>query len=237
MSQPSAALAGALAHLETRWGNAAVSLGAGHPATSAEALASGLPELDALLGPGGLPRAAAASLHGPTSSGKTTLALHWMARAQAAGAIVAYLDLGRTFDPLEAVSRGIDLRWLLVLRPANADEGFALAAALVSGRAIDVLVADLPERLPVRHDATLRRLAAHARRAEARLILLEPSSLTAALHSALAETVGLRLELEQHGWLRLGRDVIGRRIRVNVAKNRFGIPGRAADIEIRYLAD
>jgi hypothetical protein len=254
-------LGDALARLETRWGSAAVRVGgASGPRTqavlaldgevppaaapeivdrtlAAGGLASGLPELDALLGPSGLPRAAAACLRGAGSSGKTTLALHWLARAQAQGAIAAYLDLGRSFDPLEAASRGVDLRWLLVLRPADADEGFALAGALLDGRAVELLVVDLPDRLPVRLDATLRRLAAHARRAGARLIVLEPVRLADRLHAALAEAVGLRLELEQRGWLRLGRDIVGRRIDVSVAKSRFGPPGRRAEIEIRYLPE
>jgi hypothetical protein len=253
----------ALARLETRWGSAAVKIGA-EPARQTQgglALASapaqpgpapistvppqadrsslftGLSELDALLGPNGLPAAAAASLLGSGSSGKTTLALHWLAQAQAQGAIAAYLDLGRAFDPLEAASRGVDLSWLLVLRPSEPEEGFALAAALLGGRAVELLVVDLPDRLPARHEATLRRLAAHARRVGARLIMLEPVRLAAPLHAALGEAVGLRLELEQRGWLRLGRDIVGRRIGVVVAKSRFGPPGRQAEIEIRYLAE
>ncbi|HVM30220.1 MAG TPA: hypothetical protein VM305_05550 [Candidatus Limnocylindrales bacterium] len=253
-------LGSALARLETRWGSAAVKVGAGSgwtvdgvPAPADElvsgsspstlsvadgsALFTGLPELDVLLGPSGLPPAAAASLLGAGSSGKTTLALHWLAQAQAHGAIAAYLDLARCFDPLEAVSRGVDLRWLLVLRPADPDEGFALAAALLGGHAVELLVVDLPDRLPARHEASLRRLAAHARRVGARLIVLEPVRLAAPLHGALAEAVGLRLELEQRGWLRLGRDIVGRRIGVVVAKSRFGAPGRQAEVEIRYLAD
>ena len=245
-------LGGALARLETRWGSAAVTLGAlalapqpidgavPEPAASAsadEVLASGFSQLDRLLGPGGLPRAVAASLHGAGSSGKTTLALHWLAQAQAHGAIAAYLDLGRSFDPLEAASRGVDLRWLLVLRPVDADEGFGLAAALLAGQAIDLLIVDLPERLPPRHEASLRRLAAHARRVAARLIVLEPAALSSALHGALAESVALRLELEQRAWLRLGRDIVGRRIGINVAKNRFGPPGRSTELDIHYLAD
>jgi len=209
----------------------------GHGRPADDVLASGFRQLDELLGPGGLPRAVAASLHGSGSSGKTALALHWLAQAQAQGAIAAYLDLARAFDPLEAASRGVDLRWLLVLRPANADEGFGLAAGLLAGQAIDLLVVDLPERLAASHEAALRRLAAHARRVAARLIVLEPVSLGASLHGALAETVALRLELEQRAWLRLGRDVVGRRIGVNVAKNRFGPPGRTTEIDIHYLAD
>ena len=69
------------------------------------------------------------------------------------------------------------------------------------------------------------------------MIVLEPVRLAAPLHGALAEAVGLRLELEQRGWLRLGRDIVGRRIGVVVAKSRFGAPGRQAEVEIRYLAD
>ncbi len=203
-----------------------------------EIVPTGFARLDALIGTGGLPRGASASFRGARSSGKTALALHCLAQAQARGGIVAFLDLARIFDPLEAAARGVDLRWLLVVRPRDVEEGWALAAALVSGRQIDLLVVDLPERLSAAsHDASLRRLAAHARRTSVRLIVLEPSSLAAAVHGALAESVSLRLELEQRAWLRAGRDIVGRRVRVNVAKNRFGAPGRETEIEIRYLAD
>ena len=202
-----------------------------------EIVPTGFARLDALLGTGGLPRGASASFRGAVSSGKTSLALHCLAQAQARGGIAAFLDLSRGFDPLEAVSRGVDLRWLLILRPQDANEGFALAAALLSGRAIDLLVVDLPDRLPSRLEAPLRRLGAHARRSAIRLIVLEPAGLAGSVHGALAESVGLRLELEQRAWLRAGRDVVGRRVSVTVAKNRFGPPGRATELEIRYLDD
>lgn len=255
-------LVSALARLETRWGSAAVRVGSGGPrvngalalapepmveplpaapvgapSSAPDTVSTGFASLDALLGTGGLPRAVSASLRGARSSGKTTLALHCIAQAQAQGAIVAIIDIARVFDPLEAVSRGIDLRWLLIVRPEDPEEGLAIAGALLSGRAVDLLLVDLPERLPLRHEASLRRLAAHARRTAARLIVLEPASLDGPLHGALAEVVGLRLELEHRAWLRLGRDVVGRRVSVNVAKNRFGPPGRATDIDIRYLDD
>jgi recombination protein RecA len=254
------ALDSALARLESRWGSAAVRLGSGQsgprpPVSGALALAplpeplpapapaerevlpTGFPRLDAVLGQGGLPRGASASFRGGQSSGKTALALHCLAQAQAQGAIVAFLDLSRSFDPLEAASRGVDLRWLLVLRSSDAQEGFALAGALLAGRQVDLLVVDLPARLPAQHESGLRRLAAHARRQAIRLIVLEPLSIGRNLHGALAESVGLRLELEQRAWLRAGRDVVGRCVQVSVAKNRFGPPGRATELEIRYLAD
>ena len=202
-----------------------------------EIIPTGFGRLDELLGTGGLPRGVSASFRGSRSSGKTALALHCLAQAQARGGIVAFLDLCRIFDPLEAVARGVDLRWLLVVRPADLDEGWAIAAALVAGRQIDLLIVDLPGRMRASHESSLRRLAAHARRSSVRMIVLEPTGLAPPVHGALAESVALRLELEQRAWLRAGRDVVGRRVTVTVAKNRFGPPGRETEIEIRYVAD
>ena len=243
------ALSSALARLESRWGSAAVRVGLGEGAGAhvpagtapagevAEIVSTGFARLDELLGTGGLPRGVSASFRGSSSSGKTALALHCLAQAQARGAIVAFLDLGRVFDPLEAVARGVDLRWLLVCRPQDVDEGWSLAAALVAGHSIDLLVIDLPPGLRAGHEAALRRLAAHARRQKVRLIVLEPVNLALPVHGAVAESVGLRLDLEQRAWLRAGRDIVGRSVTVSVAKSRFGLPGRQTEIEIRYLAD
>jgi len=202
---------------------------------TADLISTGFPALDALLGPGGLPRQASATIRGGASSGKTTLALRCMAEAQSLGAIVAYLDLSEGFDPLEAVSRGVDLRWLVVLRPADPAEGFVLAGSLLGGRAVDLLVVDLPARLPRGQEQILRRLAAHARRVGARLIVLEPAELTGSIQSTLAELMSLRLELARRAWIRVGRDVVGQQTEVTVAKNRFGPPGRRVELEIRYI--
>lgn len=200
-------------------------------------VSTGFPRLDALLGPGGLPRQVSAALRGDLSSGKTTLALRCIAEAQARGAIAAWLDLPGALDPLEAVARGVDLRWFLVIRPADPAQGLALAAALLSGRAVDFLVVDLPAGLPARQEAALRRLSGHARRVGARFIALEPPVLPGNLHGALAEVTGLRLELQREGWIRLGRDVVGQQTRVTVAKNRFGPPGRHVSLEIHYTGE
>jgi hypothetical protein len=82
------------------------------PGPATEVVSTGFPTLDALLGTGGLPRRAVATLRGDASSGKTTLALRAVAQAQAAGGIVAWLDGGRTFDPLEAAARGVEVPWV-----------------------------------------------------------------------------------------------------------------------------
>ena len=94
---------------------------------------TGFAALDAILGPGGLPRTASVALQGDHSSGKTTLALRLAAEAQAAGRIVAWLDLARSFDPVEAVTRGIRPEWLVVLTPTDLEEALALAGGAAHG--------------------------------------------------------------------------------------------------------
>ena len=200
---------------------------------------TGFAALDAILGMGGLPRSATVALRGDASSGKTTLALRLAAEAQATGAIVAWLDLARAFDPVEAVARGIRPEWLVVLTPVDLEEALGLSAALLAARTVDLLVVDLPDgRDPavsgVRVGDRLGRLAALARRAGTLLVVVEPNALGRGLAAAVEEASGLRLELERTGWIRLGRDVVGQRSAVTVARNRHGPPGRRADLEILY---
>jgi recombination protein RecA len=200
-----------------------------------EIVPTGFAELDAILGPGGLPRTASVAIRGDGSSGRTTLALRLAAEAQAAGGIVAWLDLGRSFDPIEAVARGIQPEWLVVATPSDPDEGLAIAGALLASRSVDLLVVDLPGATGASRTLAdrLGRLAALARRASTTLVLIEPPG-GGRLSSAVAAAAGLRLELVRRAWIRLGQDVVGQRTEVTVARNRFGPPGRRAELRILY---
>ena len=204
---------------------------------------TGFAALDAILGPGGLPRSASVAIRGDGSSGRTTLVLRLAAEAQAAGSIVAWLDLSRSFDPVEAVARGVRLEWLVVITPETLDEGLAIGGALLAGRSVDLLVLDLPGgRLaatdrPARIADRLGRLAALARRSETLLVVLEPPGRPGSaggLATAVAESTGLRLELARRSWIRLGRDIVGQRTEALVARNRYGPPGRRATLRILY---
>jgi hypothetical protein len=176
--------------------------GAAAPDADGRIVSTGFAALDAILGPGGLPRAATVALRGDASSGQTTGAPRVAAEAQAGGAIVAWLDLARAFDPVEAVARGLRPEWLVVLTPADLAEALALAAALLSARTVDLLVVDLPDGRDsavagARVGDRLGRLAALARRAGTLLVILEPRAHGRGLAAAVAEASGLRLELDR----------------------------------------
>jgi RecA/RadA recombinase len=210
------------------------------PTADDRVIHTGFAALDAILGPGGLPRNASVAIRGDGSSGRTTLVLRLTAEAQNAGSIVAWLDLSRSFDPVEAVARGIRLEWLVIITPETLDEGLAIGGALLAGRSVDLLVLDLPGgRLaatdkPARIADRLGRLAALARRSETLLVVLEPPGLAGGLATAVAESTSLRLELARRSWIRLGRDIVGQRTEALIARNRYGPPGRRATLRILY---
>ena len=265
MSTPQAEVDAAVAGLQARWGAAAPRVIGSLALAAAPAVAplpdvgphhepsheprldrndrvipTGFAALDAILGPGGLPRSASVAIRGDGSSGRTTLVLRLAAEAQTAGSIVAWLDLSRSFDPVEAVARGVRLEWLVVITPASLDEGLSIAGSLLAGRSVDLLVLDLPGgRLaktdkPARVADRLHRLAALARRAEILLLILDAPGLSGGLATAVAESSGMRLELARRSWIRLGRDIVGQRTEALVARNRYGPPGRRATLRILY---
>src|SRR5918995_2277850 len=257
MTTPRGDVDAALAGLQARWGAAAPRVVGSLALAPAAALPdeqpryepsiddgrvihTGFAALDAILGPGGLPKSASVAIRGDGSSGRTTLSLRVAAEAQAQGSVVAWLDLSRSFDPVEAVARGIRLEWLVVITPASLDEGLSIAGSLLSGRSVDMLVLDLPGgRLaktdkPAKVADRLHRLAALARRAETLLLILDAPGLAGGLATAVAESTGIRLELARRSWVRLGRDVVGQRTEALVAHNRHGPPGRRATLRILY---
>ncbi len=181
----------------------------------------------------------------PGDGGHRGWPVEWCHHAHAAGggggtgqgAIAAWLDLPGRFDPLEAAERGVDLRWLVVVRPTRSADGLRIVGAMLASRSVDLLVLDLPPRMPTDQAGLVRQLAAQARRVGGRVLAIGSGSLTPVIRDALAESSHLRLALAHRDWLRVGREVVGQRVLVTVEKDRAGAPGRATEIEIRYQPD
>ncbi len=57
---------------------------------------------------------------GPESSGRTTLALTYMAAITSAGGVCAWIDVADTLDPESAAASGVDLERLLWVRCGGA---------------------------------------------------------------------------------------------------------------------
>jgi hypothetical protein len=89
------------------------------PRALREVAATGIAEIDAYLDNGlggGLPVGAISELTGPQSSGRTSLALAFLARRTAEGRACAWVDANDAFDPESAAASGVILPQLLWVR-------------------------------------------------------------------------------------------------------------------------
>jgi recombination protein RecA len=105
-------------------------------------LPTGLAALDAALGSGGLSRGRVTELFGPPSCGKTAIALHAVAHAQARGLTAAWIDADRTFDAARAGALGVSLERLVLAQPETAEHALAIARSLALSCVVDLVVID-----------------------------------------------------------------------------------------------
>ncbi|HNS52658.1 MAG TPA: ATPase domain-containing protein [Anaerolineae bacterium] len=232
-----------VAALQGRYGPWAVARGpAGRAAGSAAAvphIPTGFEALDRALGTGGLPKGGVCEVVGPATSGKTTLALRFLAQAQRGGSQVAYIDQARYFDADYAHRCGVDLSHLLAGAPQDLAEALAMAEALARCGSLAAMVLDTVDflwgdaaaaRLLA---ATLSRLRPPLVRSGTVLLVLHdsPDARSPAL-SALAHTATVRLQVVRESWIRQYGDVRGYKARVDVLKNRHGPAGQAVRLAI-----
>jgi RecA/RadA recombinase len=197
------------------------------PMVAADPLPTGWPSLDAALRSGGWPRGALALLDAPAGGGATSLALGSLAACQANGGLVAWLDPFGRFDPTTAARLGVELEWLLVVRPADPAEAVELAGWLARSRLIDLLVLDLADAPPPRG---LNRLADLLLRAGGTGLLLAGS----AGREAAGRVAGVRVALARHAWLAVGEDLVGQRVSATVTRHRWALAGGHAELDLWF---
>ncbi|HHQ49555.1 MAG TPA: DNA recombination/repair protein RecA, partial [Acidobacteria bacterium] len=107
------ALETAIGQIERQFGKGSIMRLGEQPGIRVNVIPTGSISLDAALGVGGMPRGRVVEIYGPESSGKTTLALHIIANAQATGGLAAFIDAEHALDPEYAENLGVNLDDLL----------------------------------------------------------------------------------------------------------------------------
>lgn len=103
--------------------------------TIREVASTGIHEIDELL-EGGLPVGAISELTGPDSSGRTSVALAFLAQRTCDGHVCAWVDANDAFDPESAAANGVGLKQLLWVRCQNAPTAnrSTVTATLAAGK-------------------------------------------------------------------------------------------------------
>ncbi|MDI7269939.1 MAG: recombinase RecA [Myxococcota bacterium] len=216
------------------------------------AIPTGSLGLDAAIGVGGCPRGRIVEVFGPKGGGKTTLALHAAASAQAAGGIAAFVDVGHSLDVRYAAALGVSMDQLYLSQPDTGEQALEIAEILCRSGGVDLIVVDSVNALTPRAEIegeggddglrarllsrALRKLAALVHRTGTCLVFVTETgdAVPSRCGNGLKFYAAVRLDVRKIQEEQDGERVAGSLVRVRVVKNKVARPFAEAEFTIRF---
>jgi recombination protein RecA len=253
----------ALQQIEKQFGKGSImKLGEDQFRKDISVISTGALSLDIALGIGGVPRGRIIEIYGPESSGKTTLALHIIAEAQAQGGIAAFVDAEHALDPNYAKSIGVDIENLYLSQPDYGEQALEIVETLVRSGGVDIVVIDSVAALTPRAEIegemgdshmglqarlmsqALRKITAIAAKTDTTVVFLNqlrmkigvmfgnPETTTGG--NALKFYASVRMDIRKREKIGTNEDVKGHIAKVKVVKNKMAPPFKEATFNIVY---
>lgn len=214
-----------------------------------EAISTGLPALDWIIGIGGVPRGRITEIMGDKSTGKTTLAMTLIRTAQGKGFRCVFADVENALNFKKAKALGVDLEKLTVLHASYGEEYLDHIEELVREGGADLIVVDSVDALTPREEIEntmeqrtigakarmigkfCRKIISPLREKKIALVLLNQTRMNVMTGfevtpggKALEFYKSLQIKLRQTMALKQGERTIGIKVKARITKNKLGDP-------------